>query len=109
MTGSTLAAFLELARSRPGHFRLESGHHAGLWLDLDALFAEPGAIAPFVRSLTDELQRHAVDAVCGPLLGGAFLAQLIAQNLGTTFCFTEPHASVSGGLYGTRYVLPRAY
>jgi orotate phosphoribosyltransferase len=103
---STLPAFLGLAKARRGHFRLESGHHSGLWLDLDGLFADAEAVAPFVAVLCEELQTHAVDVVCGALVGGAFLAQLLARELGTEFAFTERLHSTSPGLYGARYRLP---
>ncbi len=104
------AAFLELAAGRRGHFRLESGHHGGLWLDLDALFADPRRIEPFVASLTDSLRAYDVAAVCGPLLGGAFLAQLVARGLPAEFCFTEREPPpVSGELYRARYRLPAAF
>ena len=110
MSGTDAAAFLELVSGRRGHFRLESGHHGGLWLDLDPLFAEPRRIEPFVAVLADALRPHAVDAVCGPLLGGAFLAQMVAHALGAEFCFTErmPPA-VNSGLYQVRYRLPQAF
>ena len=104
-----LTAFLRLAQGRRGHFRLESGHHSTLWLDLDALFADPQAIAPFVASLAAQLRDHAIDIVCGPLLGGAFLAQLVAQSLAAEFCFTERSAVKADGLFGTRYELPPAH
>lgn len=101
------AAFLELVSGRRGHFRLESGHHGGLWLDLDPLFADPRRIEPFVARLADALRPHAAQAVCGPLLGGAFLAQLVAHALGTEFCFTERVLPAGdGGLYRARYRLP---
>ena len=104
-----LAAFLRLAQGRRGHFRLESGHHSALWLDLDALFADPRAIAPFIGALVAQLRDHAVEVVCGPLLGGAFLAQLVAQSLAADFCFTERSAAMADGLFGTRYELPPAH
>jgi orotate phosphoribosyltransferase len=104
-----LTAFLRLAEGRRGHFRLESGHHSTLWLDLDALFADPRAIAPFVEALAAQLRDHAIDIVCGPLLGGAFLAQLLAQSLAAEFCFTERSAEKADGLFGTRYELPAAH
>lgn len=110
MSETGAAAFLELVAGRRGHFRLESGHHGGLWLDLDALFAEPRRIEPFVAQLADALRQYDVEAVCGPLLGGAFLAQLVAHSLGVDFSFTErvlPRESV--GLYRVRYVLPSAF
>jgi orotate phosphoribosyltransferase len=110
MSEATLAAFLALVAGRRGHFRLESGHHGGLWLDLDPLFAEPRRIAPFVAALADAIRPHAVSAVCGPLLGGAFLAQLVAHALDVEFCFTERvMPTEAGGMYRARYVLPSAF
>ena len=113
MTETNAAAFLNLVAGRRGHFRLESGHHSALWLDLDALFAQPRLIAPFVAALADALRSHAVSVVCGPLLGGAFLAQLVAHELDVEFCFTErvmpADASRIEGLYPARYVLSPAF
>lgn len=109
-TATAAAAFLELVAGRRGHFRLESGHHSGLWLDLDPLFADPNRIAPFVAALVNALRPHALSAVCGPLLGGAFLAQLVAHELAVEFCFTERvMPSQPDGLYRARYVLPSAF
>jgi orotate phosphoribosyltransferase len=100
----------DLVSARRGHFRLESGYHSTLWLELDALFAEPRAIAPFVAALSAKIRPHAVSVVCGPLLGGAFLAQLVAHALDVEFCFTERVTPVeTNGLYAVRYVLPPAY
>jgi orotate phosphoribosyltransferase len=109
MIASTFPAFLGLAKARRGHFVLESGHHSALWLDLDGLFADGEAIAPFVGAMAGELRAHAADVVCGPLVGGAFLAQLLARDLGTEFAFTERLPSTSEGLYRARYALPAAY
>ncbi|MEP7001818.1 MAG: orotate phosphoribosyltransferase [bacterium] len=110
MTETSTSAFLELVAGRRGHFQLESGHHGALWLDLDALFAVPARIDPFVSALADAIRPHNVDGVCGPLLGGAFLAQLVAQKLSAEFCFTERvMPAVRGGLYQARYVLPAAF
>jgi orotate phosphoribosyltransferase len=110
MSEISVAAFLELVAGRRGHFRLESGYHGGLWLDLDPLFAEPQRIAPFVVALTNALRSYAVEAVCGPLLGGAFLAQLVAHDLGVEFWFTERvMPSEVEGMYQTSYRLPRGF
>jgi orotate phosphoribosyltransferase len=110
MSETTAAAFLDLVDCRRGHYRLESGHHRGLWLDLDPLFAEPRRIAPFVDALTNALRPHNVSVVCGPLLGGAFLAQLVAHALDAEFCFTERAMSGQpGDLYRARYLLPPAF
>ena len=80
---------LALIAARNGHFRLESGHHGSLWLDLDPLFLRPGRLRRFVAALADKLARHAVEAVCGPLTGGAFLAQSVAAALDVEFYYTE--------------------
>jgi orotate phosphoribosyltransferase len=109
MSQSTATSFFELTSRRRGHFQLESGHHSELWFDLDALFAVPGRIDPFVLQLTNSIRAHKVAAVCGPLLGGAFLAQLVAQKLEVEFCFTErvlPRDA--SGLYRASYRLPPA-
>jgi orotate phosphoribosyltransferase len=104
------AALLELVAGRRGHFRLESGHHSGLWLDLDPLFAEPRRIDPFVATLTNALRPYGVGGVCGPLLGGAFLAQLVARSLAVEFCFTERVPALpTGDLYQARYRLPPVF
>jgi orotate phosphoribosyltransferase len=76
MSGEDLSAagFRSLVSGRQGHFVLESGYHTNLWLELDNLFARPSRIAPWVRSLADKLRPYELDAVCGAMVGGAFLA-----------------------------------
>lgn len=47
--------------------------------------------------------------VCGPLLGGAFLAQLLAQRLSAEFYFAEREMPGDPrGLYYARYRVPAA-
>ena len=94
---------------RRGHFRLESGLHTDCWLTLDALFVDPRGIAAGIEALADRLRRHRVTAVCGPLLGGAFLAQALALRLDLRFFYSEqPGGSAPDGLYRARYRLPPA-
>ena len=76
---------VQLARPRPGHFDLGTGYHGDLWLDLDALFLSPSRLRPYVDWLAERLGDHDIDAVCGPLEGGAFLAYAIADRLGVAF------------------------
>jgi orotate phosphoribosyltransferase len=103
MTADILAAL----PARRGHFLLESGYHTDLWLTLDALFVDPRHVAPLVAALADRLRRHAVSAVSGPMLGGAFLAQALATHLGVEFYYTEPGpASAGAGLFTATYQLP---
>jgi orotate phosphoribosyltransferase len=97
---------LDLMGVRRGHFLLESGHHGDLWLDLDVLFETPAALRPFVHDLARSLDADRVDGVCGPLTGGAFLAQLLALELDVTFWFTErTEPPREGTLYSARYEL----
>jgi orotate phosphoribosyltransferase len=100
----------ELIRSlaaRAGHFRLESGHHGDLWLDLDTLFLRPQSLWRLVAALATRLAAHAPEVMCGPLAGGAFLAQMIAAELGAEFCYAECVAPPrEGALFSAEYRLP---
>jgi orotate phosphoribosyltransferase len=100
---------LALVSARRGHFLMESGYHGALWFDLDALFASPQSIAPLVARLADALRPHDAEVVCGPLVGGAFLAQAVAGLLGAEFWFTERIMPPEPrGLFAARYRLPPA-
>jgi orotate phosphoribosyltransferase len=100
---------LGLLAARKGHFRLESGHHGDLWLDLDLLFLRPDQLRPVARELATRLQPYGIEAVCGPQVGGALLAQLIAAELGVDFTYTErsPRAGAEA-LFPVDYRLPGA-
>jgi orotate phosphoribosyltransferase len=92
---------------RHGHFLLESGYHTDLWLTLDACFADPKKTTPLVSALAARLARYAVDGVCGPFAGGAFLAQAIALNLATPFFYTLPGEPLAKtGLFRAAYRFP---
>ncbi len=96
----------DLVGARDGHFLLESGHHGPLWLDLDALFVRPERVAPFLDALAERLQPLAVDVVCGPLVGGAFLAYALAGRLGAGFVHAERTAHTPGSLRSAVYEVP---
>jgi orotate phosphoribosyltransferase/GNAT superfamily N-acetyltransferase len=98
-----------LMSARRGHFVMESGLHAGTWLDLDPLFTDSRRIDPYVASLAGRLRRYDLDVVCGALVGGAFLAQLIARALGTDFWFSELHPAHDDAVLTRRYRLPRSF
>ena len=98
---------LNLLSAREGHFRLESGYHGGLWLDLDPLFVMPGRIQPFIEALAERLKQHDIEAVCGPMTGGAFLAQAIATLLGIEFYYAQRFVpAVRDTLYPVEYRIP---
>lgn len=93
--------------ARRGHFLLESGYHTDLWFNLDALFVAPTDLAPQVATLADLLRPYSISAVCGPLLGGAFLAQAIASHMGLRFYYTQPVPTQnSSALFAAEYQLP---
>jgi len=94
---------LSLVALKSGHFRLESGHHGDTWLDLDQLFRRPAALRPFIAELAGKLQPHRIDTVCGPLTGGALLAQSVAEELGVEFAFAERFVTNRPGLYPVDY------
>ena len=98
---------LELLSARTGHFLLESGHHGDLWLDLESLFLNPRVVQPLVAELAREIAALRVDAICGPLVEGAFVAIFIACELGIDFTYTERFAlPTSDGLFPAGYRLP---
>lgn len=100
---------LKLVAARQGHFRLESGHHSSLWLDLESLFVDPAKVRSTVRQLGRLLSSQKFELVCGPLTGGAFLAQMLASDLGLEFCYTERVKPVEqDGFYAAQYRLPEA-
>ncbi len=102
-------ALLTLAAARRGHFRLESGHHGELWLDLDPWFVRPTVLHPFVQALAGQLAPHRPAAICGPLVGGAFLAQMIAATLDVEFYYAERFAPPPGDtLFAVQYRIPLA-
>lgn len=101
------STLFDLIAGRRGHFQLESGYHSELWFDVDTLFTVPRQIEPFVQQLAHSIRPYGVAAVCGPMVGGAFLAQLLAQALDAQFCFTERvMPRDANGLFQARYLLP---
>src|SRR5919199_42701 len=90
--------------ARTGHFRLESGHHGDLWLDLDVLFLRPKLLRRFAAALAGPPSPHKVEAVCGPLVGGAFLAHAVAAELDVECFYADRVVSPSAdGLFPVRY------
>jgi orotate phosphoribosyltransferase len=95
---------LDLLGARRGHFRLESSHHGDLWLELDGLLEWPARLAPWIAALGDRLAAHRIDAVCGPLTGGAFVGFAIAARLDLPFVAAERFAELGAA----RYRIPAA-
>jgi orotate phosphoribosyltransferase len=106
LTESTKGSVLDLVPGRRGHYAFESGYHGDLWLDLDALFARPGILRPHAAALADLVRPAHPDVVCGPLLGGAYAAQLVAESLDAAFAWsTPPSYTVTGDVSGRRVAI----
>jgi orotate phosphoribosyltransferase len=100
---------LRLLAGRRGHFQTESGFHSELWFDLDALFEQPARLQPFVAELARRLGPYRIEAVCGPMTGGAKLAERIAAELGIGYFFTERFGQPAAtGLFPVKYLVPAA-
>jgi orotate phosphoribosyltransferase len=101
--------FLSTLAPRKGHFRLESGHHGDLWLEIPRLYLRPARLRRAAAELARRLATHGVEAVCGPLIEGALLAQMVAEELDVEFYFAEQVARPKGdGLYPVGYRIPEA-
>jgi orotate phosphoribosyltransferase len=99
-------AFLDLVPGGRAHVRFESGYHSDHWLDLDPLFVDQTRVAAWIDQLAERIRPHDVTAVCGPLTGGAFLAQMVAANLGAEFYFTDREAPPNAdGMFRVSYPL----
>jgi orotate phosphoribosyltransferase len=77
--GDTITTLLP---ERRGHFQMESGYHSDSWFELGSLFDDLSTVRPFAAELAQRLSPHRPDVVCGPMTGGAELAELIATELG---------------------------
>jgi orotate phosphoribosyltransferase len=58
--------------------------------------------------LAERVRSYDVDAVCGPLVEGAFVALTIAAELGVEFTYAERIATERGGLFPIEYRLTGA-
>lgn len=100
---------LDLLAGRRGHFRMESGYHSERWFNLDRLFEDRARLQPFVDELARRLAAHRIQAVVGPMTGGAKLADMLGVKLGIESFHTErfetPNAA---GLFPVRYLVPAA-
>ena len=95
-------ASLGTAVAMRGHFGYESGHHGDLWLDLDALLVDARAVQGWAAALAEQVAACRPEVVCGPLTGGAFVAQALAAAIGADFLFAE-RSHVEGSV---RYRIP---
>jgi len=100
---------LSLLAARRGHFLLESGHHGELWLNLELLYRRPRRVEPLCSELVRRIASLSIDAVCGPLIEGAFVALTVAPELNLEYSYAEHFARPSSdGLFPAGYRIPEA-
>ena len=97
----------QLLPERDGHFALESGHHGRIWLDLELLFLHPERVQPLAEVLADRLRHYRPDAICGPLVEGAFVALSVAASLRISFTYAVPREDGDAGLFPVSYIIPK--
>jgi orotate phosphoribosyltransferase len=86
---------------------MESGYHTDSWMDLETLCLHPASIAPHAIELAGRLRAYDIDAVCGPLNEGAFIALMVATELHCEFTYAERFAKASRDeLFSVDYRLP---
>lgn len=109
VTDSLCGDVLSLVRGRHGHFAYESGHHGDVWFDLETLCQRPDILQSYTAQLAARLKPYLPDAVCGPLVEGAFIGLLVASELACDFTYASrfaPH--FSDALFPVQYRLPPA-
>ena len=101
------ADLASLLHERLGHFALESGHHGRRWLELELLFLKPAAVRPLAAELSAKLASFGPEAVCSPLVEGAFVGLYVAEALGVEFTYAVRAADPSSSdLFSVHYELP---
>ena len=102
---------LPLMHGRRGHFLYESGHHGDQWFDLELLCLRPTALRPYVAQLASLVSPYRPDVVCGPLVEGAYVGLLVANELGCEFVYAGRQANEVGEpgrppLFAIEYRIP---
>ncbi len=82
--------------------------HGDVWFDLEGVYTRPRDLEAFVMELSRLMATYDIDAVCGALVGGAFIGYSIALKLGVGFLFTERFESrLPGNEMKVDYRLPK--
>jgi orotate phosphoribosyltransferase len=84
---------------RHGHFAYESGDHGDTWLTLELLFVDAQWLQRAAGQLADRIRQMNADVICGPVVGGALVAQPVAAALGASFVYAERQVTSAGAEY----------
>ena len=109
MLGPMADRITALLETRRGHYEMESGYHSSSWFELGSLFDDLSTVRPFIADLARRLSRHRPDAVCGPMSGGAKLAESVATELGIDAIVAERFETPGAtGLFPVKYRIAEA-
>ena len=102
---------LPVMKPRRGHFLYESGHHGDQWFDLEMLCLRPVALRPYITQLAKLVEPHRPEIVCGPLVEGAYVGLLVANELGCEFVYAARNqvvekSSAENTLFPIQYRIP---
>ena len=73
------------------------------------LYRRPRRVEPLCSELARRIAPLSIDAVCGPLIEGAFVALTVASELDLEYSYAERFARASSdGLFPAGYHIPKA-
>ena len=82
MTEQEVLSVLEkVGAFRAGHFVLTSGLHSGSYILKDAMYAFTKETSQICLAMAERFKNAGIEAVIGPAIGGAILAQWVAYHL----------------------------
>jgi orotate phosphoribosyltransferase len=94
MKGSELLdMFQKLGVVSNGHFVLSSGRHSDEYWEKFRLLEWPRVTEQLCHQIASQYQQSSIEAVIGPTIGGALLAQEVARQLDTRCLLAEPAPS----------------
>ena len=76
-----LDVFQKVGMFRTGHFVYTHGNHSDNYLNKDALYTDTKETSKLCRAMAEKFVKSDVDAVVGPAIGAAILAQWVAFHL----------------------------
>jgi orotate phosphoribosyltransferase len=98
---------LKLVSGRRGHFLYESGHHGEVWFDLETLCRKPAELRQHIAELAAKLAAYKPEIICGPLVEGAFIALMVANEIKCEFVYASRIADgAPNTLFPISYRLP---
>ena len=72
-----------------GHFVLTSGLHSPQYLQCALVLQHPAEAAAFAQAIAAQFQKHNIETVASPAIGGLIIGHEVARALGARFIWTE--------------------